>query len=73
MPCLLICSIKGELSSLMNLFFPIKNGSILVLTIRVSFHISPLIEQIKRQGIELTLQPFNQMASEPTAEYGVEK
>ena len=34
---------------------------------------SPLIEQIKRQGIELTLQPFNQMASEPTAEYGVEK
>ena len=34
---------------------------------------SPLIEQIKRQGIELTLQPFNQMASEPTAEYCVEK
>ena len=34
---------------------------------------SPLIEQIKRQGIELTLQPFNQMASEPTTEYGVEK
>ena len=34
---------------------------------------SPLIAQIKRQGIELTLQPFNQMASEPTAEYGVEK
>ena len=27
---------------------------------------SPLIEQIKRHGIELTLQPFNQMASEPT-------
>ncbi len=34
---------------------------------------SPLIEQVKRQGIELTLQPFNQMASEPTTEYGVEK
>ena len=34
---------------------------------------SPLIEHIKKQGIELTLQPFNQMASEPTAEYGVEK
>mgnify|MGYP003609433823 FL=1 len=34
---------------------------------------SPLIEQIKRQGIELTLQPFHQMASEPTTEYGVEK
>ncbi len=34
---------------------------------------SPLIEQIKRHGIELTLQPFNQMASEPTTEYGVEK
>ena len=27
---------------------------------------SPLIEHIKKQGIELTLQPFNQMASEPT-------
>ena len=34
---------------------------------------SPLIEQIKRHGIEPTLQPFNQMASEPTTEYGVEK
>ena len=34
---------------------------------------SPLIEQIKRHGIELTLQPFNQMASEPTTEYRVEK
>lgn len=34
---------------------------------------SPLIEQVKRQGIELTLQPFNQIASEPTAEYGANK
>jgi len=31
---------------------------------------SPLIEQIKRQGIELSLQHFNQLASEPKAEYG---
>lgn len=30
---------------------------------------SPLIEQIKSQGIELSLQPFNQIASEPRAEY----
>ena len=34
---------------------------------------SPLIEQIKRQGIELSLQPFNQLASEPKAEYGENK
>jgi predicted nucleotidyltransferase len=35
----------------------------------ISDDISPLIEQIKRQGIELSLQPFNQIASEPTPEY----
>jgi len=34
---------------------------------------SPLIEQIKRQGIELSLQPFSQIASEPKAEYGLNK
>ncbi len=34
---------------------------------------SPLIEQIKRQGIELSLQPFSQLASEPKAEYGENK
>lgn len=33
---------------------------------------SPLIEQIKRQGIELTLQPFSQIASEPKTEYKTE-
>jgi predicted nucleotidyltransferase len=34
---------------------------------------SPLIEQIKKQGIELSLQPFSQLASEPKAEYGLNK
>jgi len=34
---------------------------------------SPLIEQIKRQGIELSLKPSNLIASEPTAEYEIKK
>lgn len=34
---------------------------------------SPLIEQIKTKGIELSLQPYNQLASEPKAEYGLNK
>jgi predicted nucleotidyltransferase len=39
----------------------------------ISDDISPLIEQIKRQGIELSLQPFNQLASEPSPEYNTNK
>ncbi len=34
---------------------------------------SPLIEQIKRHGIELSSHTFNQIASEPKAEYGLNK
>ena len=34
---------------------------------------SPLIEQIKRQGIELSLKPSNLIASEPTAKYETKK
>ena len=34
---------------------------------------SPLIEQIKRHGIELSLVSQNQIASEPTADYGLDK
>jgi len=33
----------------------------------------PLIEQIKKKGIELSFTAQNQMASEPDAEYGVKK
>lgn len=34
---------------------------------------SPLIEQIKRQGIELSSHTFSLLASEPKAEYGENK